>query len=134
MLTQLSLRAWRGFQLGFCPGDNDTRAKGTLEFLVTLMYSRTPFDVDAVDRTMQNMVITKLRRNRNLLNEGGLIAQIEMQELPLLSTTISANQPDINQLNSNDPALTQAAGEQNKGEVLAGTPSDATISKIESLA
>lgn len=122
-----------GFSAGFVGDAEESRAKSVLEFFVTLMYARIPFDVDSVDYLSKNMVITKLRRTRTIENEGGLDLIIEMQELPLLSTTISNNQPNVEQLNENDPSQSQAAADQNKGEVLGVPVSSQTQSVIEGL-
>lgn len=115
-----------GISAGFLAGSDQTRAGSTLEFLIALMYARNPFDVDAVDFQLQNMVITSIRRTRNPTNENGLEFIAEMQELPLLATVITQNQPGVSILPSNDPAETQAAADVNKGEVL-GTPVPDTI-------
>ena len=122
-----------GLSAGFINGAEESRAKSVLEFFVSLMYSRIPFDVDSVDYRSSNMVITKLRRTRNIENESGLDLIVEMQELPLLSTTISNNQPSVEQLNEDDPSQSQAAAEQNKGEVLGVPVSAATQGVIEGL-
>jgi hypothetical protein len=122
-----------GLSAGFLSGAEESRAKSVLEFFVSLMYSRIPFDVDSVDYMSKNMVITKLRRTRNISNESGLDLIIEMQELPLLSTTISNNQPSISQLNNDDPSQTQAAATKEKGEVLGVPVSASTQSVIEGL-
>lgn len=122
-----------GLSAGFLEDSGESRAKSVLEFFVAIMYSRTPFDVDSVDTQLTNMVITKLRRTRNIENESGLELIIEMQELPLLSTTISNNQPSVNELNENDPSQSQAAADQSKGEVLGVTVSAETQSVIEEL-
>ena len=122
-----------GLSAGFLDDSGEPRAKSVLEFFVTLMYSRVPFDVDSVDMQMKNMVITKLRRTRNISTEGGLVLIAEMQELPLLSTTISNNQPSTDQLNEGDPSQSQAAAEKNKGEVLGVSVSTETQSVIEGL-
>lgn len=119
-----------GLAAGFLDEDSSSRAKETLEFFVTLMYSRKPFDVDSVDRQMNNMVITKLRRTRNTENESGLELIIEMQELPLLATVISANQPNVEELAEDDPSQSQAAADQNKGEVIPIEYNDADTRKF----
>lgn len=122
-----------GLSAGFLGNDGENRAKSVLEFFVAIMYSRTPFDVDSVDNQLSNMVITKLRRTRNIENEGGIDLIVEMRELSLLSTTISVNQPSVSILNDNDPSQSQLAAERNKGEVLGVSVSSATQSVIEGL-
>ena len=122
-----------GLSAGFLDNSGEPRAKSVLEFFVALMYSRSPFDVDSVDKQMTNMVITKLRRTRNAENESGLDLIIEMQELPLLSTTISANQPNVSELNDGDPSQSQATADRNKGEILGVPVSSDTQKVIEGL-
>ena len=123
-----------GLSAGFLAGSDQTRAGSTLEFLIALQYARQPFDVDAVDYQLQNMVITSIRRERNTANENGLEFVAEMQELPLLSTVITQNQPGISQLPGGDPAETMAASEVNKGEVLGLPISDTIQQGIDRLA
>ena len=123
-----------GISAGFLAGSDQTRAGSTLEFLIGLQYARRPFDVDTVDYQLNNMVITSLRRERNPENENGLIFIAEMQELPLLATVITQNQPGISQLPSNDPAQTMAASDVNKGETQGSSISDTISQGIDRLA
>jgi len=122
-----------GLSSGFLDGTEDSRAKDFLSTFVSIMYSRTPFDVDSVDYLFENMVITRLRRTRDVENEGGIDLIVEMQELPLLSTTILVNQPAIRDLNAGDPSQSQAAADIGKGEVLGSTSSPFTAASVGAL-
>jgi hypothetical protein len=113
-----------GISSGFLAGSDETRAGAVLDFLIGLMYSRMPFDVDAVDRQLSNMVITSIRRTRNPTNENGLEFIAELQELPLIATVISQNAPGLSSLPSDDPSQTQQVSVTDKGEVIPKTPSE----------
>ena len=122
-----------GLSAGFLSGSSETRAGATLELLIGLQYSRVPFDVDAVDYQLSNMVITSIQRTRNPENENGLEFVAEMQELPLLATVLLQNQPGQSQLNAGDPSQTMAAADVNKGEVLGSVPSGKITSQVEAI-
>lgn len=62
-----------GLSAGFLSGNNSSRASAALEFFVALMHSGLPFDVDAVDIQLTNMVITKISRTKDKDNELSLI-------------------------------------------------------------
>lgn len=115
-----------GASAGFLAGSNDTRAGSTLQFLFGLMYLREPFDVDAGDVQLTNMVITNIYRERAPETEGGLIFTAELQELALISTAISNQQPGVSKLPGGDPAKTAAAAKVSKGEVF-GIPVPASV-------
>ena len=122
-----------GLSAGFLSGSSETRAGATLELLIGLQYSRVPFDVDAVDYQLTNMVITSITRTRNPENENGLEFVAEMQELPLLATVLLQNQPGQGQLNAGDPSQTMVAADVNKGEVLGSAPSGKITSQVEAI-
>lgn len=106
-----------GMAAGLLAGSNDTRASETLNFLMTLMFSREPFDIDAGDIQLTNMVIGDIRRTKTPVNENGLEFDVALQERPTLDTVLSANKPKQNQLNDNDPAKSQAAASVDRGEL-----------------
>lgn len=105
-----------GMAAGLLAGSDDTRASETLSFLLALMVSREPFDIDAGDIQLTNMVISDVRRTKTPVNENGLEFDVDLQERPTLDTVLAANNPRQNQLNDNDPAKTQAAAPVDKGE------------------
>lgn len=119
LFDSAALNAVVGLSAGILGGSKQTRAGATLEALLALMYLREPFDVDAVDKTLERMVITNISRTKNAENESGIEFVAEMMELPLISTVISNNEPVQEELREGDPAQTQAAAGINKGEVSA---------------
>ena len=127
------LAAGLGLSAGFLAGSEETRASSALEFLLTLQASGEPFDLDSGDVQLTNMTILRITRRRTNETENGLIAVVEMQELPTLQTVISNNSPKLSQLNANDPSYTQAGGAVDKGEVVGSTPSDYVSGLIGSI-
>ena len=116
-----------GLSAGFLAGSNETRSSAALDALLTLMTTGEPFDVDAGDIQLTNMVIGNIRRTKDATNEGGLIFEAELQEYPTLQTTIANNQPISSQLNQDDPSASQASAVNNRGEVQGSTPSNVTL-------
>jgi hypothetical protein len=114
-----------GLTSAFLAGSDATRAGATLQLLLGLMYQREPFDIDAGDIQLSNMVITNISRTKTAQNETGLEFVAELMELPLISTVISSNQPGQSILPAGDPAQTQATSLQEKGEVLGTETSQA---------
>jgi len=123
-----------GFSAGLLSGSNDTRASETLQFLISLQAKREPFDIDAGDIELSNMVITRLTRTKDIGNEGGLIFEAELQELPLLETLTSSTQPKQSQLRAGDPSASQAAATVDRGEVSLGSVDGPTQSLVSQVA
>ncbi len=111
-----------GLSAGFLAGSDETRASSTLDFLITLATVGEPFDVDAGDIQLTNMVIVNLRRTKDPENEGGLIFEADLQEYNTLETKLQSNQPNQSKLNSNDPSSTQATSLTNRGEIKGLSP------------
>jgi len=107
-----------GLAAGFLSGSSDTRSSTTLSFLISLMFSGEPFDVDTGDLQLKNMVITRISRGKDPSNETGLIFVAELQELIILDSIGSDGQPKQTQLPINDPAQTGVAGVIDRGEKL----------------
>jgi hypothetical protein len=105
-----------GLSAGFLAGSNDTRASDTLLFLLGLMVSGETVDIDAGDIQLSNMVISDLRRIKDAENEGGLIFEAQLQELPTLDTILTIGQPKQDQLREDTPEQSQAAALIDKGE------------------
>jgi len=116
-----------GLSAGFLAGSKESNAGATLQMLMGLMYAREPFDIDAVDIQLTNMVIVNVRRTKNAGNENGLEFTAELRELPLISTLVTSNQPSQSKLLGGDPAKTQATSSVSKGEV-SGSPASSSIS------
>lgn len=115
-----------GMSAGFLSGSQSTRASSALEFLLELMVARLPFDVDAVDIQLKDMVLTRLYRDRDPENEGGLIFVAEMHELVQLERLTDKTQPSQDELADGDPAKSGAAADTNSGEQIGQAPSEAT--------
>lgn len=97
-------------------GSKEARASAALNYLTDLMTQGEPFDIDAGDIQLTDMIITDIRRTKDPENEGGLIFEAELQEYFTLSTALSANQPNDSQLNQDDPSASQASSTKNLGQ------------------
>lgn len=107
-----------GLSAGLLSGSDETRASNALDFLIQLTQLREPFDVDAGDITLKNMVISKISRTKNPENENALIFIADLVELPTLDTVISQSlNPSQQQLRDGDPAKSQAASNVDRGMV-----------------
>lgn len=120
-----------GLSAGFLAGSAETRSSSTLDFLITLMVSGEPFDIDAGDIQLQNMVIGRIRRTKDPVNENALVFEADMQEFPTLETVLTKNQPPVTQLREGDPSKSQASATINNGEVTGSVPSQSTLTIIE---
>jgi len=122
-----------GLSAGFLAGSIPTRSSAVLEFLLNLMTAGMPFDVDAVDIQLKNMVITRISRDRDPEVEGGLIFVAELQELVQLERLVDKTQPSQEQLPDGDPAKEGAAATANGGQQTGSTPSAATASAVNAV-
>lgn len=129
-----ALASVAGLSAGFLAGSTETRASAALDLLFALMVSGEPFDVDTGDRQLINMVINQIRRDADPSNENGLIAVVELRELPTLRTVLQNNGAALSQLRFGDPAQTQAIGTVNRGELVGVAPSDSTLSAVGGIA
>lgn len=114
-----------GLAAGFLSGSDETRASTTLEFLINLMVAGEPFDIDAGDIQLQNMVIGRIGRTKNPENEQGLIFVADLQELITLDRIPQSGQPSQTMLRDGDPAKSGVSSLIRKGRVLAKEASDA---------
>lgn len=105
-----------GLAAGFLAGSNETRASTTLEFLINLMVAGGPFDVDAGDIQLQNMVISRIGRTKDPMNENGLIFVCDLQELITLERLVTLGQPTQAQLKKDDPSKSGLASVVKKGQ------------------
>jgi hypothetical protein len=119
-----------GLSAGFLAGNQSTRASSALEFLLELLAAGLPFDVDAVDIQLKDMVLTRVSRDRDPENENGLIFVAEMQELIQLSRLADKTQPSQDQLADGDPAKSGAAADANSGQQVGEAPSPATAHAV----
>lgn len=120
-----------GLSAGFLAGGAETRASSTLDFLITLMVTGDPFDIDAGDIQLTNMVVGRIRRTKSPATEGGLIFEADLQEFPTLETVLRKNQPLNSQLREGDPSQSQASATINNGELTGSDPSTATSISID---
>jgi hypothetical protein len=116
-----------GLSAGFLAGSDETRASSALDFLITLTTTGEPFDIDAGDIQLTNMIIVNLRRTKDPTNEGGLIFQADLQEYNTLETKLPGNQPNSSKLNPNDPSASQSSAVTNRGEIRGLDPLPASI-------
>lgn len=121
-----------GLGIGFLAGSEQTRPSSALEFLLQLMYQGDPFTVDAVDRQLKNMVITKISRTRDPSNEEGLIAILELQELLTLDRIkeMQSERPTPDQLIDGDPSQLSCSREYHRGQQIGKEPSVATATAV----
>lgn len=122
-----------GVSAGFLAGTSFTRASSTLQFLMELMVAGMPFDVDAVDIQLKDMVLTRLSRDRDPANENGLIFVAELQELVQLSRLTDFTQPGQDQLADGDPAKAGAAATASTGQQVGGTPDVSTTHQVNTV-
>jgi hypothetical protein len=119
-----------GLSAGFLAGSEETRSSAALAALISLMVNGEPFDIDAGDIQLTNMIIARIRRTKDPENEGGLIFEADLQEYPTLLTTLSKNQPALTQLSPDDPSYSQASALQNLGEIRGIAPSSNIASAV----
>lgn len=108
-----------GLSAGFLAGSAGTRASSTLLKLIELMVSGEPFDIDAGDIQLSNMVISRIGRTRDPSNENGLLFTAELQELITIDRLVSLDQPRQTQLRDGDVAKSGMARIVNKGRKVA---------------
>lgn len=105
-----------GMSAGFLAGSNSTKTSSTLEMLIRLMRIGEPFSVDTVDLQLQNMVISRIGRNKTPENEQGGIFVVELQELITVDRLLSDSEPSISQTRTGDVSQTGIAGVVKRGE------------------
>lgn len=122
-----------GLTAAFLAGSDQTRASNVLALLLDLMINGQPFDVDAVDIQLKDMVITRLSRDRDPENESGLIFVAELQELVQLTRLSDKTQPSQDQLPDGDPAKAGAAATASTGQQVGGTPGVSTTHQVNTV-
>lgn len=136
-LSNLTDNPWlagaAGLFAGWLSGSDETRASGTLIFLINLMQSGEPFSIDAGDITLNNMVITRLSRTKDTTNEQGLIFVADLQELITLDRLSDVGKPVVSQMHDGDPAQTAAARIVKKGQQVTKEVSDAVSKSVNSV-
>lgn len=104
-----------GLAAGFLAGSDETRSSTTLKFLMDLMVSGAPFDIDAGDIQLKNMAIARIGRTKTPENEQGLVFVAELVEIITLDRVPTSGQPSQHQLRDGDPAKSGIAATINKG-------------------
>lgn len=105
-----------GMSAGFLAGGDETRASTTLQFLLNLMRTGDPFDIDAGDITLTNMIITRLSRTKDNSNENGLIFVADLQELVLLERIAFVGPPSPEELRDDDESKSAISRLISKGQ------------------
>ncbi|KAB0489688.1 phage baseplate protein [Pseudomonas vancouverensis] len=122
-----------GLSAGFLAGSDETRASSTLEFLVWLMQSYDPFDIDAGDILLKNMAITRLSRTKEPRNEGGLEFVVELQEVIELDRIARDAECSIPQLRDGDPSQSALARAIRRGQAIAKEATDTVASAVNNV-
>ncbi len=122
-----------GLSAGFLAGSDETRASTTLQFLIVLMQSGDPFDIDAGDITLRNMVITRLSRTKDPSNENGLIFIADLQELITLQRLSVVGPPEPVQLRDEDPTKSAITRAINRGQKLVTEAKAAVTAQVDAV-
>jgi hypothetical protein len=119
-----------GLSAGFLSGSDETRASTTLEFLIWLMQSADPFDIDAGDILLKNMAITRLSRTKEPRNEGGLEFVAELQEVISLDRIAQSTECALPQLREGDPSQSALSRAIKRGQAIAKEANDTVASAV----
>lgn len=122
-----------GLSAGFLAGSDETRASTTLEFLIWLMQSADPFDIDAGDILLKNMAITRLSRTKEPRNEGGLEFIVELQEVIELDRIARDTQCSLPQLRDGDPSQSALSRAISRGQAIAKEANEAVTNAVNSV-
>lgn len=123
-----------GLSAGWLAGSDETRGSSTLEFLLWLMRDYDfPFDIDAGDILLKNMVITRLSRTKEPRNEGGLEFIAELQEVIELDRIANSTQCSVEQLRDGDPSKSALAKVINKGQQIAKEANAAVTNAVNNI-
>lgn len=122
-----------GLSAGFLSGSDETRASTTLEFLIWLMQSADPFDIDAGDILLKNMAITRLSRTKEPRNEGGLEFVAELQEVISLDRVVQSTECALPQLRDGDPSQSALSRAIKRGQAIAKEANDAVASAVNDI-
>lgn len=122
-----------GMSAGLLAGSDDTRASQTLQFLIALAATGEPFDIDAGDVQLSNMVIAGIRRRKTPENEQGLLFEAQLIELPTLDTLMSDRTVKQSQLADGDSSKWSIASLIDKGEQALTDVSDSVKSTVSNV-
>lgn len=122
-----------GLSAGFLAGSDETRASSTLGFLIWLMQSSDPFDIDAGDIVLKNMAITKLSRTKDPRNEGGLEFVVDLQEVISLDRIARDTECSVPQLRDGDPSQSALSRAIKRGQAIAKEASVAVTRSVNNI-
>lgn len=122
-----------GLSAGFLAGSDETRASSTLGFLIWLMQSYDPFDIDAGDIVLKNMAITKLSRTKDPRNEGGLEFVVDLQEVISLDRIARDTECSVPQLRDGDPSQSALSRAIKRGQAIAKEASVAVTKSVNNI-
>lgn len=122
-----------GLSAGWLAGSDETRGSSTLSFLIWLMQSSDPFDIDAGDITLKNMAITRISRTKEPRNENGLEFVVELQEIIELDRIARGTQCSVSQLRDGDPSQSALARAVSKGQAIAKEASDSVSQAVNNI-
>lgn len=122
-----------GLSAGFLAGSDETRGSTTLGFLLWLMTSSDPFDIDAGDILLKSMAITRLARTKEPRNEGGLEFIVELQEVISLDRIARDTECSLPQLRDGDPSKSALARAIAKGQAIAKEANEAVSSAVNNI-
>ncbi|WP_432783729.1 hypothetical protein QZH45_09725 [Pseudomonas corrugata] len=122
-----------GLSAGFLAGSDETRASTTLDFLLWLMRSADPFDIDAGDILLKNMAITRLSRTKEPRNEVGLEFVVELQEVISLDRIVRDTECSLPQLRDGDPSKSALSRAISKGQAIAKEATDSVASAVNNI-
>lgn len=122
-----------GLSAGWLAGSDETRASTTLDFLIWLMSSYDPFDIDAGDILLKNMAITRISRTKEPRNEGGLEFVVEMQEVIELHRIAAGDERWSYQLRKDDPSQSALTRAVNKGQMIAKEASASVTNAVNGI-
>lgn len=122
-----------GLSAGFLAGSDETRASTTLDFLIWLMKTADPFDIDAGDILLKNMAITRLSRTKEPRNEGGLEFVVELQEVISLDRIVRDTECSLPQLREGDPSKSALSRAISKGQAIAKEANEAVSSAVNNI-
>lgn len=122
-----------GLAASFLAGSAETRASTTLQSLIGLMITGDPFDIDAVDVQLTNMVITRISRTRDPETENGLVFVAELQELITLDRLPMVGQPAPIQLADGDVAKSAITRIVRKGQQIAKEVNDSITASVNNV-
>jgi len=114
---------------GWLNTDDSDRSSSAISALLKLMYEGDPFDIDAGDIQLSNMVIQSIRRTKDASNENGLIFTAQLIEWQSIETAISAATAATSAMTGTDTA-SAASNQADLGQQSTTDASDSVVDTI----